>query len=148
MKVDFFLDNIGFVFCDNRLQENARETFIEALETGIEVQLDQETLTKISAELEDEVNLTPLPLMAKNIGSGIEVYYRSSYLLNFEYDTMYESWYVIMDFTDVEKESLSTIPLLYTFLYNALVNNIEKYENYVILEFEAEQPSENLNQGE
>ena len=71
MKLDTFMENIEFVFCDRKLVPDCRELFIQALHEGVVCMTDNETTNDIAEKLADEVNLTPLPLLARNIGNGL-----------------------------------------------------------------------------
>ena len=134
MKLDTFMENIDFVFCDNKLVPEYRDLFIRALHEGVVCTTDDDTTNKISEKLANEVNLAPLPLLARNIGNGVMVYYRAKYLLNFEYDTMHEVWAFYIDFEEVNEEGLATVPLLFMLFYNVLIETLEDYSDYTRLE--------------
>lgn len=134
MELEKFMGNIDFIFCDKNLVEECRELFIQALHEGIDIRTDNDQMNKIANSLADEVNLAPVPLLAKNIGNGVMVYYRAKYLLNFEYDTTYENWGFYIDFEDVNQEGLATIPLIFMLFYNVLTDTLDEYSSFPKLE--------------
>lgn len=130
MELDKFMDNIDFIFCNQDMNKDSKKLFIEAVHHGIRCLHSTSELNKISEGLADAVNIAPLPLLAKNIGNGIELYYRSNYLLNFEYDTTYETWGIYLEQESMDREGLISIPVIFMLFYNTIIETIDKYSDY------------------
>ena len=129
------MDNIKFIHCDEDLHPDARSLFISALHKGVYVPLQSYEIEKVSQSLAEEINIAPVGILAKHIGTGVEVYVMSDYFMNIEYDTMDERWHFL-----IEEENLSnvigvkSIPLLFVFLHNAFANTLDEYKDYDVLE--------------
>lgn len=139
MKLDKFMDNIDFIFCSQEMHKDSKKLFIEAVHQGISYFHSTDELNKISEGLADAINIAPLPLLAKNVGNGIELYYRSNYLLNFEYDTTYETWGIYLEQESVDREGLVSIPVIFMLFYNTIIENIDKYSDYDKVDGDAEE---------
>jgi len=136
MELKEFMDNIEFVFCDEELLPNSKDLFVRALHEGISCHLTMEELNKASEELQDEINLAPAAVLAKSIGNGVQVYFRAKYLLNFEYDTLDESWGFYFDPENADPEGVSVIPLIFMLLYNVLCDTLPTLNSYDKLEMQ------------
>ena len=134
MKLETFMDNIEFVFCDSAQNPNAKDLFIQALHEGICFRQSDEEMNKLSILLEDTINIAPIPLLAKHVGNGVEVYYRSSYLLNFEYNSTHETWGFYIDFDKVDREGLTSIPVIFMLFYNSVIDLVPEYKSYPKME--------------
>ena len=136
MELSKFMDNIEFVFCDKDMNEECRELFIDALHQGIVVMHSHKEMNDIAQALADAINIAPLPILAKYLGTGVEFYYRSTYLLNFEYDNTYENWGFYIDLEDVTRDGMLCIPIILMLFYNVLVDIIDEYKEYPKVEQE------------
>ena len=149
MKIEEFMENITFAFCDQGIHPKAKELFVDAIVNGVEVYIDIEDIPDYVEELQDQVVSSQTSLLAIKNGSGVDVYYRSINLLEIEYDMDAEAW--VMYYTEEMNDDIdrsSQVPLMFFFLYNTFVKLKDEYKNYVEIEVKQDDASDSEEQHE
>lgn len=146
MKIEQFMDNITFAFCDQDIHPEAKSLFVDAIVNGIEVYIDIEDVPDYVEELQDQIVSSETSLLAIRNGNCVDVYYRSTSLLEFEYDIDTEAWVIYYTKeTNDDIDRSSQVPLMFFFLYNTFVKLRDEYKDYVEIEVkqtDAAEPNE------